>query len=507
MSRAARSGPLGGDPHDGPGGRREVPFGPEISWPYGFRQMDPESRDLIESAYRPGPGYQQPALDDYGDPGYSDPSYEGPKTPYNGRAFPGQGASTTNAPAPRPYLGSGYRPSGPVPGYHGPEIRDSSRPGGAPRAGTGAYPEQWYDHPRLDDRVAGDLRRPEPQGPASGQRPGSGFMPNPGRSAGYGQSGGHGQPRGPQMSAGPRTGPGAGQPGSPSAAGDSAARDAGFLGAPVGLLTPPRGTRVRPGHGLDGPEITSSWPAQPAPDDLQSFDDFWREDEDEEYSGLFGDRGAEFDRADAKQAASKQAAGKRSTGRRRGRSNDLRLWLGLGGVVVVAAAAIVGIVKFEFPSHSGPAHTLSIPDTIGDYTRTVGLERSTDVAQLSDEVVAMSSGQATGVKSAVYREGDSAAGNTEQIIMFIGGHLANADPAASVSSFTQKFPGARVVGAGALGGQAACVQEGTAANAVAMCAWFDNDSFGEIVSPTMNASALGQALQTVRPAVEHLAPK
>ena len=162
MSRPARSGPLGGDPHDGPGGRREVPFGPEISWPHGFRQMDPESRDLIESAYRPGPGYQQPAMDDYGygDPGYSDPSYEGPKTLYNGPAFRGQGGGPTNAP-PGPYLGSGYRPSGPVPGYHGPEIRDSSRPGGARRSyapSGGAYPEQWYDHPRLDDRVVADVR-------------------------------------------------------------------------------------------------------------------------------------------------------------------------------------------------------------------------------------------------------------------------------------------------------------------------------------------------------------
>ena len=35
-----------------------------------------------------------------------------------------------------------------------------------------------------------------------------------------------------------------------------------------------------------------------------------------------------------------------------------------------------------------------------------------------------------------------------------------------------------------------------------MCAWFDNDSFGEIVSPTMNASALAKEMLTVRPSVE-----
>jgi len=120
----------------------------------------------------------------------------------------------------------------------------------------------------------------------------------------------------------------------------------------------------------------------------------------------------------------------------------------------------------------------------------------------------MSSGQASGVVSAVYESGNSAAGNTAQIIMFIGGHLANADPAASITSFTQEFPGAHVVSAGSLGGKAACVQEGTTvSNSRSLCAWFDNDSFGEIVSPTMNATALAKAMVTVRPSVELLAKK
>ena len=79
------------EPQDVPGGsgtgRREAPFGPEISWPYGFRPLDPESREVLESAYGTGPlntsygsgsGYQPSAMDDYGDPGYSDPSYDGP---------------------------------------------------------------------------------------------------------------------------------------------------------------------------------------------------------------------------------------------------------------------------------------------------------------------------------------------------------------------------------------------------------------------------------------------
>src|SRR5437868_12979864 len=45
-------GPGGGDPRDD-GGRRDVPFGPEISWPHGFRPLDTQSREVLESAYDP----------------------------------------------------------------------------------------------------------------------------------------------------------------------------------------------------------------------------------------------------------------------------------------------------------------------------------------------------------------------------------------------------------------------------------------------------------------------
>src|SRR5260370_7776607 len=68
------SGPRS-DPREGQGGRRDAPFGPEISWPYGFRQLDSASRQILESAYGTG-SHQPPAVDDfgYGDPGYSHPS-------------------------------------------------------------------------------------------------------------------------------------------------------------------------------------------------------------------------------------------------------------------------------------------------------------------------------------------------------------------------------------------------------------------------------------------------
>ncbi len=403
--------------------------------------------------------------------------------------------------------------------------------------------ESWYEELRRSGpahvQTPGD--QPFPAGPGSGAEAG---VPGPGPQPGYPQvpaadrSTGYGPGRGDRgdrggsaaplsagrtTSAGPRPGgqpePGGGlRMGTPAGAGarrqqgsgrqsDSAfgptltGQESGFLAAPtaqVGVLSPP--APVHPGRGLEGPEITSSWPAAPQVDALESFAEFWREDDqDGDYAGLFGDRVVDPDGA--------RPAAKRRIGRRRGGSNDHRLWLALGGVVVVAAAAITGIIKFEFPSHGGPAHTMVTPSTIGTYVRTVDLERQTNVAQLRDEVIKMSSGHASRVVSAVYESGNSAAGNDEQIIMFIGGHLANAAPAASVASFTQKFPGAEVVSAGSLSGKAACVEEGSSSDGVSMCAWFDNDSFGEIVSPTMNSAALAQEMLMVRPAVELVVKK
>jgi hypothetical protein len=150
---------------------------------------------------------------------------------------------------------------------------------------------------------------------------------------------------------------------------------------------------------------------------------------------------------------------------------------------------------------------MATPPRIGTYLRTVDLERQTKLDQLRNQVIKMSKGQASGVVSAIFESGKASAGGSEQIVMYIAGHLANADPAASIASFTQSYPGAKVVSPGTLGGQSACVQEGTGTDSVSMCAFFDNDSFGEMVSPTMNATALANAMRTMRPSIETVAKK
>ena len=198
----------------------------------------------------------------------------------------------------------------------------------------------------------------------------------------------------------------------------------------------------------------------------------------------------------------------RPVGRRRGRSGDRRLWFALGGVVVVFAGAIVAIVMVAFPSGpGGPAHTLVTPNQLNAFTRRPALEQQMNVAQLRQDVVTTSSGQARHVVEAVYEAGNSTSGSTPQIILFIGGNLLNASPQVSVTSFTQRFKGAKITSAGGLG-EAACVNAtASQPGSVAMCAWFDNDSFGEVVSPTMNASALANAMRQIRPHVELVAKR
>jgi len=199
--------------------------------------------------------------------------------------------------------------------------------------------------------------------------------------------------------------------------------------------------------------------------------------------------------------------GSRPVGRRRGRSGDHKLWIALAGVVVVMAGALAAIFLLAFPSGpGGPAHTLVTPNQLNAFVRRPALEQQMNVGQLRQDVINMSSGQARRVVEAVYEAGSSTTGSTPQIVLFIGGNLLNASPMVSVTSFTQRFKGASVTSAGSLGGEAACVNAtATEPGSVAMCAWFDNDSFGEVVSPTMNATALANTMRQIRPHVELIA--
>jgi hypothetical protein len=162
-------------------------------------------------------------------------------------------------------------------------------------------------------------------------------------------------------------------------------------------------------------------------------------------------------------------------------------------------------MKYVFSGPSGPAHTVVAPNQVDAFTRMPSLEKQMKVDALRQTVVQESGGQATNVVSAVYQEGSAAPGGNAQIFMFVGGKLSSAAPASSLASFTQKYPGATVVPAGPLGGDAACTEAQSNGESVAMCVWFDNDSFGTLVSPTMTTAKLATTLDGVRPSLEFYA--
>jgi len=194
---------------------------------------------------------------------------------------------------------------------------------------------------------------------------------------------------------------------------------------------------------------------------------------------------------------------RRAAGRRRGRSGDRRQWLALGAIAVVAAGAIGGVLmKYVFSGPSGPAHTVVAPNQVDGFTRMPSLEKAMKVGELRTEVMKTSAGQASNVVSAVYQQGSTAPGGDATIFMFVGGKLSSAAPATSLANFTQTYPGATVVPAGSLGGEAACAEAQANGQGVAMCVWFDNDSFGELVSPTMSTAKLATTLDAVRPSLE-----
>jgi hypothetical protein len=182
-----------------------------------------------------------------------------------------------------------------------------------------------------------------------------------------------------------------------------------------------------------------------------------------------------------------------------------RIWL-LAGAAGLAVGVVVVTVGALLLGGSGPAHALVTPAKIGVYVRKPQLEQQMNAKELQQQVVAKSAGQASDVVDAVYEANSDAAGGTSpQVILFIGGHLSGASPVGFITSFTGQFKGAHSTGAGSMGGQAACVNaQANVAGSVALCTWADNDTFGLVASPTMDAAQLGAQMRTIRPDVEHV---
>jgi len=196
---------------------------------------------------------------------------------------------------------------------------------------------------------------------------------------------------------------------------------------------------------------------------------------------------------------------RRAVGKRRGRSGDRRQWMALGAIAVVAAGAIGGVLmKYVFAGPSGPAHAVVAPQTVDGFSRSANLEKQLNVAGEAQSVAKSSAGQASGVVYGVYQKGSLTPGSNTQMFMFVGGKLAGADPVASVTNFEQQYPGAKAVSPGSLGGQEACTTAQVNGESASMCVWFDNDTFGAVVSPTMTTAKLATTMNEVRPSLELL---
>jgi hypothetical protein len=212
---------------------------------------------------------------------------------------------------------------------------------------------------------------------------------------------------------------------------------------------------------------------------------------------------AAFTRTIERPESGEDTASRRAVGRRRGRSGDRRQWMALGAIAVVAAGAIGGVLmKYVFAGPSGPAHAIVAPASVDGYTRSATLGQQMHVDTLAQGVAKSSGGSASDVVSAVYEQGTVAPGSDAQIFMFVGGKLASADAGASVTNFVQSYPDAKKVSAGSLQGDAACTETHVDNEEAAMCVWFDNDTFGALVSPTMTKTQLASTLSKVRPSLE-----
>jgi len=212
---------------------------------------------------------------------------------------------------------------------------------------------------------------------------------------------------------------------------------------------------------------------------------------------------AAFTRTIDRPEAGDDTGSRRAVGRRRGRSGDRRQWMALGAIVVVAAGTIGAVLmKHVFSGPSGPAHEVVAANTVDGYTRSANLEKQMKVGALAQTVSQSSSGSASDVQSAVYQQGSTAPGGDAQIFMFVGGKLADANSSSSIANFEQTYPHARSVAAGSLGGNAACTESVLNGESVAMCVYFDNDTFGAFVSPTMTTAKLATVMDNARPSLE-----
>jgi hypothetical protein len=185
------------------------------------------------------------------------------------------------------------------------------------------------------------------------------------------------------------------------------------------------------------------------------------------------------------------------------RRSHRRLWLWLSiGVTGVVAAGVIAVILASGSPRGGVVHTVEMPTALGPYKWAPDLEKEADLPALAASVAGTGGRQASSVRSRIY-ERPGPGGAAPQVLEVIGGHLLGTSPASSAITFIRRYPGAHAVPAGPMGGSAACFEQAAGtADSVAMCVWSDNDSFGMLMSPTLNAASLADLMVQDRPLIE-----
>lgn len=179
------------------------------------------------------------------------------------------------------------------------------------------------------------------------------------------------------------------------------------------------------------------------------------------------------------------------------------IWASAGAATVV----IVGVVAvLSMLGPGGPRHVLQTPGKLGQFIRRPQLEQQMNAQALRRQVIAGSAGQASHVLSAVYENSAGVSGKSPpEIFLFIGGNLSGTSAADFINGFRGQFRGAQLTNAGAMGGDAVCVNARSGLPGTeALCAWADNNTFGVLASLTMHAPQLGAQMRLIRPGVEQV---
>jgi hypothetical protein len=215
---------------------------------------------------------------------------------------------------------------------------------------------------------------------------------------------------------------------------------------------------------------------------------------------------AEQDDARPRRGSMRGTTGGRRSGSGRKRHGK-KLWVGVGAGAAAVVAIVVAAVMVLGSGSSGPQHVLVTPAKLGSWTKSASLAKQMDVTALEKNIITQSSGSASNLVSAVYQDGSTTVGGaTPQVLLFIGGKLTGASPVTALKEFTAKFSDVRPASVGSFDGEAACVDGPVTANGTtAVCAWFDDDTFGELVSANMSVTELASEMHAFRPSLELVA--